>query len=191
MKFLILGHGRHGKDTVAQMLQDKLGLTYGSSSRVALDEVIWPHFKHRYRSKEACFADRHNKRTRWHNLIREYNTPDRTKLARKVLSRYDCYVGMRCKRELSASRHLFDLVIWVDGSARHPAESPSSCTVTSAMADIVLKNQTTRQDLSDAIGLIFVRRQIRSRESLKEYFDDFRPKPPQRYRRCGSSRVKR
>lgn len=40
-KFLILGHARHGKDTVAEILRDCYGFTFTSSSLFCAEKVIW------------------------------------------------------------------------------------------------------------------------------------------------------
>ena len=40
-KFLILGHARHGKDTVAEILRDCYGVTFTSSSLFCAEKVIW------------------------------------------------------------------------------------------------------------------------------------------------------
>lgn len=42
MKILIMGYGRHGKDTVASMIAERTGLRWGSSSMVALHHAVWP-----------------------------------------------------------------------------------------------------------------------------------------------------
>lgn len=40
-KVLILGHGRHGKDTVAEILRDDFGLSFTSSSMFCAEHVVW------------------------------------------------------------------------------------------------------------------------------------------------------
>ena len=40
-KFLVLGHARHGKDTVAEILRDEYGFTFTSSSLFCAEKVIW------------------------------------------------------------------------------------------------------------------------------------------------------
>lgn len=40
-KFLILGHARHGKDTVAELLSDEYGFAFTSSSLFCAEKVIW------------------------------------------------------------------------------------------------------------------------------------------------------
>lgn len=132
---LILGYGRHGKDTFAEMLAEATGLEFVSSSFAAAEEVLLPLFNGRddlpsYDNVDACYADRSNHRAVWFDAISGYNTPDKSKLPAKVLEIGDMYVGMRCKHELQASLHLFDHVVWVDASERGlPPEDESSCTV--------------------------------------------------------------
>lgn len=115
MKLLILGHGRHGKDTVAEIIQRKTGMSFASSSRACL-EVIAPivELVTGETDLEKMYEQRHQHRELWKRAISLYNTSDRTALARQVLQKNDIYVGMRCDIEYQASKHLFDAVIWVD-----------------------------------------------------------------------------
>jgi hypothetical protein len=122
MSILILGHGRHGKDTAAEFLRDNHGLSFSSSSWIAANEFIFDDLKGMfdYSSVKKCFDDRHNHRALWNQMIAEYNKDDPTRLAKLILSDYDIYVGMRSQREYTAcvEQQLFDLVIWVDASTR-------------------------------------------------------------------------
>ncbi len=123
MKILILGHGGHGKDTFAEMVQAKWGFTFQSSSRAALD-AIYPHLVTTLgiTDKEELFATRSSHRNLWKSLITSYNTPDKSRLCRKILETSDAYVGMRCIDEYQASKHLFDKIYFVDAMIRLPAE---------------------------------------------------------------------
>ena len=133
-KILILGHGRHGKDTVAEILQTKLGLKFQSSSMAALD-AIFPALDAvmGYRSpgislnkaKQFAFRDRHSKRRLWKALITLYNSPDKTALCRKILEESDIYVGMRCNEEYEACKHLFHKIFYVDASKRVSKKDPT------------------------------------------------------------------
>ena len=120
MKVIILGHGRHGKDTVAEILRELTGMTFISSSWAAAEKAVLPVLcpKYGYRSVLECFEDRANHREEWRQLITDYNTPDTGKLCREILEASDCYVGMRCPIEFEQTRQLFDYVIWVDASQR-------------------------------------------------------------------------
>lgn len=130
-KVLILGHGRHGKDTVAELLNQLTGLTYISSSWFANEKAVYHVLKDLYVDANACFADRSNQRALWHSLIKNYNAEDPTKLATELLEEADIYVGMRAQREYQACRQkgLFDLVLWVDASHRSALESVTSFNI--------------------------------------------------------------
>jgi len=41
-KLVVVGHGRHGKDTVGEMIRDTHGLTFKSSSLFCAEKVLWP-----------------------------------------------------------------------------------------------------------------------------------------------------
>lgn len=120
-KILILGHGRHGKDSLAEFLEHYYHITFESSSWGAA-EAIFPWLQDRldfkYEDVDEAYEDRHNHRELWKELITNYNTPDKSALCRQILNKSDCYVGMRCQKEYEASKHLFDLVIWVDATQR-------------------------------------------------------------------------
>lgn len=124
MKALILGHGDHGKDTVAEMLRDMMGLSFESSSLAASEIVVFPALKDKYgySNPQECFDDRRNHRQEWKQLITDYNTPDKARLCREILERVDCYVGMRCQQEYEAVKDMFGLVVWVDAGFRKPPD---------------------------------------------------------------------
>jgi hypothetical protein len=128
VKLLILGHGRHGKDTVAEYLRDRHGVSFVSSSLFLAETVIRPALVDHglvYDSLDACYEDRVNHRCLWRDIIAEYNGDDPARLARAVLAVSDCYVGMRTDREYLAARSLFDAVMWVDATARGLPNDPS------------------------------------------------------------------
>lgn len=151
MKLIVLGHGGHGKDSVCEMLSRVFDLTFVSSSWAACDLVVYPALKEKfgYQNADRCFADRRNKREEWYSLISEYNTPDKTRLAREIFKFADIYCGLRCADEFRAIKAagLFDYAIWVDASGRVKAEPSSSCTVTPDLADVVLNNNGSTADL--------------------------------------------
>ncbi len=158
MKVLILGHGRHGKDTVGEILRDDYGLAFESSSHAASESVVRPYLAERgihYTSAEECYEDRLNHRAAWYDAITDYNTPDKARLCRDILKTSDMYVGMRNRDELMASQKLFDLIIWVDAFGREDPESADSCTVLRSDADIIIDNSTTEKDLRMRVGSLF------------------------------------
>lgn len=116
-KILIIGHARHGKDTVAQMISDNTGLTFESSSVAAAKIFLYDALKDKYgySSFNECYEDRVNRRKEWHDLICEYNKEDKARLAKDILSINDMYVGMRSNEEVNKCLKdgIFDIVIGV------------------------------------------------------------------------------
>lgn len=154
---LVLGHGGHGKGAFCKLLTQLYGAECLSSSLAALPH-IWPALQaaQRYdfdaapwRSADAAYAQRADNRWLWRELIRLYNTPDKTTLTREILSRADVYDGMRCAEEFAASRHLFDYVVWVDAAAR-VGTVDRTLTISRDVADLVIDNNGTLDDLRGA-----------------------------------------
>lgn len=151
-KIVVLGHGRHGKDTVCSILAG-MGLSFTSSSMFCAENVILPKMQGAYPSAQACFDDRHNHRALWYQLISDYNRYDPTRLGREILRQHDVYCGLRSAREFHALHHakVFDYSIWVDASERIPPEDSDSCTVAPWMANFVVDNNGTEQELFDNV----------------------------------------
>jgi len=161
-KLLILGSGRHGKDTFAEILQEYFGLKFVSSSQAAADIFIYDKLKklYGYATPEECYNDRSNHRAEWYQMICEYNKDDRAKLAKGILELNDCYVGMRDRDEINECmvQGLFDLIIWVDASKRLPSEDASSFNIDISCADIIIDNNGTFEQFKERVlrlGKIF------------------------------------
>lgn len=159
MNLLIIGYGRHGKDTVADMLAER-GLQACNSSWFACERVVYPALKalHGYKQPLQCYNDRHKHRVKWYDLITEYNTPDKTRLATELFAEHDIYVGMRNREELIAckGKGLIDLTIWVDASKRKPPETSVSCTVSATDADVIIPNNSTLTELAKRVNEFYV-----------------------------------
>ena len=116
-KLLIIGHMRHGKDTVAEMIEEFNGMSFKSSSEMAAEIFIYNELKEKYgyTSFLECFEDRMNHRAEWHDLIKNYNYPDKAKLAKEILRHNDMYVGMRSQAEIDKCIEdgVFDMIIGV------------------------------------------------------------------------------
>ena len=153
MKLLIIGHGRHGKDTVCEMLRLKHGYEFQSSSNYANERVVFPVLSriHGYETPEECYQDRVNHRRSWKNLIRAYNGVDPARLARDIVSDYDIYCGLRDREEFQACKRegLFDYVVWVDRS-EHLPDDPSM-DLTREDADFVIDNNGSLSALETII----------------------------------------
>jgi len=144
MKLIIFGYAQHGKDTACLYLRDRYGLSFSASSMFACRAFLYEQIKDRfgYTSLKACFEDRGAHRQLWYEAIRDYNTPDRTRLGRGIFAEHQVYCGIRDRDEFEALRAAgaFDLAIWIDASQRKPPESSSSMKLTSDDADLVLDN---------------------------------------------------
>jgi len=151
-KILICGHGRHGKDTVAEILELHFGFRYSSSSNWCSEHVVFPKLKHKYNyvTIEQCYEDRVNHRSEWFDIISEYNSPDRTTLGRAILAEGDIYVGLRNKAEMWALRNtrVFDISIWIDALDRLPPEDESSMTIEPWMCDFWIDNNGSPDELT-------------------------------------------
>ena len=160
-RLVVIGHAGHGKDTVCELIAELYSLKFISSSMAALDAVIYPALKDKYgyTSKEECFADRINHRTEWHELIKEYNAEDKTRLGRLIFSNADIYCGLRNKDELRALKQalLVDFVIWVDGSHRLPDEPISSFNITAGASDFMIDNNDTEDMLLPRVRYVMNR----------------------------------
>lgn len=150
-KLLIIGHGRHGKDTVCEILKDSYGFSFESSSQFCSKLFIFDQLKDQYgyASEEECYADRHNHRAEWYDAICAYNVPDAARLGREIFTANDIYCGLRNKKEYHAMRNtgVFDYAIWVDRSDHLPLEDPSSMSLEQWMADYTIDNNGTLEEL--------------------------------------------
>ena len=150
MKILVLGTARHGKDTLAELLNEDFGMTFKSSSEMANELFIYDELKSKYgyNSIEECFEDRVNHREEWYQAICNYNKDNRARLAQDILSRSNCYVGMRDKEEFNecVKQKLFDIIIWVDASKRLPLEPGTSFNINMSDADIIVENNGTFEE---------------------------------------------
>ncbi len=132
---LVLGHARHGKDTVADFLLKLTESSYASSSEVAIqlleeqiverlrltDNELYYQFKEFFVTSglprwRAIMDFRYQKGMReiLFDAIREFTKDDPSRLAVEVFASGSAiYVGMRSKVEFEASRGLFDYVLGV------------------------------------------------------------------------------
>lgn len=152
LKLLVIGHGRHGKDTVCEILRDNYNYTFESSSQFCSRLFIYDMLKDKYSyaSEEECYADRHNHRVEWYNAICAYNEKDAATLGRAMFDEFDIYCGLRNRREYFAMKNtgVFDYCIWVDRSMHLPPESKDSMSLEQWMADYTIDNNGTLEDLN-------------------------------------------
>jgi hypothetical protein len=151
MKLLIIGHGRHGKDTVAAMLKEEFGLTHLASSEASSTIFVFDALreKYGYTTVDECFKDRANHRAEWYDLICDYNKYDQARLAKEIVRRANIYVGMRSSIELEEciKQNVFDLIIGVI-DPRKPLEDPGSMTIDiNKYSDVLIINDSTLDEL--------------------------------------------
>lgn len=145
---IIIGLGRHGKDTVAEICRDLYKLKFKSSSEMCNELFIYDKLKkkYNYKSKQECFNDRHSHRIEWFNLIVEFNKKDKTKLAKEIFKVNNIYVGLRNKEELTAIKlaGIVDHIVWVDARKRLGiTENIKSMTLLECNADYTIDNNGT------------------------------------------------
>ena len=150
-KLLVIGHGRHGKDTVSEILQEDFKLSFISSSMFACQRFIYDDLKvkYDYNSFEECYADRHNHRSEWYDAIAGYCEDDPAQLGKDIFAEHDIYCGLRNVREFDAMKEqgVFDAAIWVDRSDHLPPEDSGSMTLTKDMADYIINNNGDLSEL--------------------------------------------
>ncbi|MDZ7883032.1 MAG: hypothetical protein U5N53_09005 [Mycobacterium sp.] len=173
LRMMVVGHGRHGKDTAAEILRDTFGATFVSSSWFMAEKVIYPFFERtqpgRYASAQACYDDRANERATWFNLIAESNAADLTTLGRAIFDEYDLYVGNRNAREFHALRNagVFDVSIWIDATERLEYREPrTSLTIEPWMCDFVVDNNGSQADLGRNIASLMGALGVQTLESM-------------------------
>lgn len=157
MKLLVIGHGRHGKDTVCDILKNNYGYNFISSSEFCSKLFIYDQLKEKYNysNYEECYADRHNHRAEWYDLISDYNKENPAKLGTEIFKEYDIYCGLRNAREFYALKEqkIYDYALWVDRSEILATEKFDSMTLNQTMADFTIDNNH---------NLIYLREQIDS-----------------------------
>lgn len=157
-KLLIIGHARHGKDTVAEFFRELHGYTFQSSSSAAADIFLYESLKEKYGYQDymECYADRVNKRKEWHDAICEFNAEDKARLAKEIMRENDIYVGMRSDVECQEclEQGVFDFVIGVY-NPRVPYESKESFDINIwKESNLIIPNAGTLEELKERVWRI-------------------------------------
>jgi group I intron endonuclease len=156
MKILILGHARHGKDTLAELIGKKTGLLHKSSSLAAAEIFIFDKLKNKYSysSLSECFEDRVNHRKEWFDLIREYNKEDNLRLVKKILKESDIYVGLRSYEELLASKKqkIFNLIVGIFDPTKETEDKNSFDIDLFNECDVIIYSKNNKTALKKSIN---------------------------------------
>lgn len=175
MRLIVTGYGQHGKDTACEILRDKYGMKFVSSSLFVAVKAVKPWFLKNlgieYSSLNAMYMDRVNYRPEWKKAIEEYNTPDAARLGKALFAAgNDIYCGLRDIRELKAlsAMRTFDYTdeppalknfitttIWVDALQRKPIEPESSITIKQSDCAFTLDNNSTLADLERNVDALW------------------------------------
>ena len=158
-KIQIIGSSKHGKDTLAEILRDTFGLTFSSSSYMALNIFLYDILKKKYgyKTKEECFNDRHSSdemANEWYEHICEYNKKDKSRLTKEILKSNDMYVGIRDFEEFKYCRSLYNIIIYVDANERIK-EKDLTMKIPKEEADIIIDNNGTLNEFKEKIKNIF------------------------------------
>src|SRR5690625_996581 len=157
MKLAVISQANQGKDTFCEIVSEIYNVPFVSSTYYIAEHIVFPLLKDKYgyRNLEECLKDKANHRKEWADIINKYNEKDLSKVAKDILSINDFYCGIRCKKQLEASKHLFDLIIWVDASERlGVTENSSSITVTKDDADIIITNNGTKEEFRERVDKV-------------------------------------
>ena len=122
-----------------------------------------------YKTKEECYNDRVNKRELWHDLIKQYNSQDKSRLAKDIIAKNDCYVGMRSKEEFDecVKQGIFTHYIWVDAFERKEPEDVTSCTLRrehflETKGAILLTNNLSLKELHNKLDVLAMKIKLMS-----------------------------
>lgn len=168
MKLIVIGDGKHGKDTVCGLLRDMYGCAFVSSSFFAMERAVRPYLQNVYgiiyNNLDDCYNDRSNHRSKWHDAIAAYCADDPTRLGRELFFEFNVYCGCRSKIEFDAMKKegLFDFAFWVDRSEHVGPEPISSNKLTWDMADFVIYNNSDLEDLRSNVKVVYT-------EALRRY----------------------
>lgn len=162
-KLLIVGYGRHGKDYLAERIEDKTQLRYGgSTSWAALPHVAASLNMHPQRAWES----RQLHRDYWFDFCNFLRRDDPLFLIREVLCSGDLVVGIRDKEEMHAAREsgLFRRIIWVD-AYRRLGTVDTTVKFGPADCDEIISNNGSRDDFEPAINSLIERLALPLKES--------------------------
>lgn len=152
MKLGIIGHGRHGKDEVAERLAKHAGLRYfaGTSAYASGRVYHWLRANYawaaKYPNETVCWNNRHLHRQEWAQVIADINHDDPAQLYRECLTHQDLLTGIRWRNEFEAinAAKLVDAWVWVE---RPGFPLDPTCELTRDDAQYKISNSGTLDQL--------------------------------------------
>jgi len=153
LKLFVLGDKGHGKNEVARILSEHLGLKEVDVTSLLVKEFILDDISEvtGYKTVKEVMDNKDLIRPLMKESVDEYNRNDLTRSTRLVFNHCDMYIGCRERLQVLASKEhrLCDMIIFVDAHKRLPPEPKESNTITSDIADYVLDNNGTKEQLLD------------------------------------------
>lgn len=100
-RLMILGHGRSGKDTIAQMFANALGYHYGGSTSLGVKPIITYSITQSLDPvvNDQCYDDRHTYRQYWFDACNMLRRIDPLIIIKCQLAIGDFMLGNRSKEE--------------------------------------------------------------------------------------------
>lgn len=144
---LMVGWGRSGKDSGAEILAHLTGLRYGFSfSRAALPFMC----EFLGQDEKTAWEERHHHRMAWKSHLDHLRMGDETLLAEMALGCGEILAGLRDKKELLAVRAkgLFNYILWVN----RPGIPPDPTTTFGpSYADEIIENVGTLDEYGEIL----------------------------------------
>ena len=163
-RIMVVGHGRHGKDTVAEILATELKLRLQGSTSYAVIPLLSYALEGTTTidDQELCYAGRHDNRKYWYDFCNMLRVIDPLMLIKLVLSRSDIIIGTRSKIEFTAALDYFKPfnVIWVQRRG-----FPDDPTMDYSRADVAVecnKRDIRHTTLGNNDDIPTLRQQIKS-----------------------------
>lgn len=161
-RILIVGWGRAGKDTAAEMLSRITGIPYAGSTSWAAKEIVARELGIH---PQMAWETRHQNRDKWKAICDEYRAGCQTVLIWRALASVNeekssgitagwrgIVAGVRDAAELRVAKEeqLFDKILWI-----HRPETPKDPTVTftAGDCDCVIMNNGTLDELHKKLFL--------------------------------------
>lgn len=170
-KILVVGHSRHGKDTVADILSEVYGLKGISGSRWMLEAGHMDDLATElgYTDRGRFYTDRHLHRKAWFDRINKTIQTSPAAIARGVFRQHDVYTGIRTSEEYEAVQAIVrpDMVLWVDRSTVLPPEPSDSNELQWDPSMLTVWNGGTIEQLRDEVIRLMTIADILPKEDIK------------------------